>query len=97
MWGRATEFISQFSPYSTDNLIVYFGWLVVCTFTWAAIWRSRRAWFRFLCFVVNQVFSVGVIISQMLTAILAVTYWRESLAVFAVTAAISLFLFRQRQ
>lgn len=97
LWTQIADFVSRLSPYRTENVVLYFTWLVVYTFTWVAVWRSSRAWFRFICFVVNQVFSVGVIISQVLTVILALEYWRESLAVFVVTAAVSLFLFRRRR
>ncbi len=96
LWTQVTEFAGRFSPYRTENLVLYFSWIVIYTFTWVAVWRAGRAWFRFVCFAVNQVFSVGVIIGEVLTIILALEYWRESLAVFAITAAFSLFLFRHR-
>jgi len=95
-WTRVGDFFAQFDPYSTENLVLYYGWLVVYTFTLVALWRSQSAWFRLLSFAVNQIFSVGVIMGQVLTAVLAITFWRESLAAFAATAAFSLFLFRRR-
>jgi presenilin-like A22 family membrane protease len=88
--------LEQLNPYNTGNQILYYVWLVVYTFTWVAIWRSRRPWLRFLCFVINQVFSVGILMSAFLTVTFIISFWIESLAVFVATTAISLFLFRRR-
>jgi hypothetical protein len=88
--------LEQLNPYNTGNQILYYVWLVVYTFTWVAIWRSARPWLRFLCFVVNQIFSVGILMSAFLTVAFIISFWIETLAVFAATAAISLFLFRRR-
>jgi hypothetical protein len=86
----------QLNPYNTGNQILYYVWLVIYTFTCVAIWRSRRPWLRFLCFIVNQVFSVGMLMSTVLTVAFIISFWIETLAVFIATAAISLFLFRRR-
>ncbi|MGE0117646.1 MAG: hypothetical protein AB7S71_01505 [Dongiaceae bacterium] len=88
--------VDPLNPFNRGNVILYFAWIVTYTFTGVAVWRSERSWFRFLCFVVNQVFSIGVLISWSLTLILAYAYWRASLVAFAATAALSLFLFRRR-
>jgi hypothetical protein len=88
--------LEQLNPYNTGNQILYYVWLVVYTFTWVAIWRSKRPWLRFLCFVVNQLFSVGILMSTIVTVAFIISFWIETLAVFIVTAAISLFLFRRR-
>ena len=95
--GAATGVFDQLNPFNTGNLILYFGWIVIYTFTWMAIWRSRTPWFRFLSFVVNQVFSVGIVLSWTLTGLLAYTYWKQSLAVFIVTAAVGFYMFRRRR
>ena len=87
----------ELNPYNDGNLVLYFAWLVVYTYTAVAIWRSRRPWFRFLCFLVNQMFSVGVIMSWTLTGLLAYTYWRESLGALGGTALLSLAGFRWRR
>jgi hypothetical protein len=91
------EIAEQLNPYNTGNQVLYYGWLVVYTFTWVAVWRSTRPWFRFLCFLVNQLFSVGILLSTVLTIAFIISFWRESLALFVATAAISLFLFRHRR
>ena len=91
------QIAEQLNPYNTGNQVLYYGWLVVYTFTWVAVWRSTRPWFRFLCFLVNQLFSVGILLSTILTIAFIISFWRESLAVFVATAAISLFLFRRRR
>jgi len=89
--------IAVLNPYSPGNIIVFFVWIVVYTYTAIAVWRSERAWVRFVCFVVNQVFSVGVFNTVVSTATLAVAYWQHALAAFAVTGAGSLYLFRRRR
>jgi hypothetical protein len=88
--------VDPLNPFNRGNIVLYFAWIVTYTFTWVAVWRSERSWFRCACFVVNQVFSIGILISWSLTLILAYAYWQASLITFAVTAAISLFLFRRR-
>ena len=92
-----TNVFDQLNPYNSGNLVLYFTWLVVYTYTAIAIWRSRRPWFRFVCFLVNQLFSVGVILSWTLTGLLAYTYWRESLGALGGTALLSLAGFRRRR
>jgi hypothetical protein len=87
---------AQLNPYSPANQVVYYTWLVLYTFTGVAVWRSRRAWFRFVCFLISQAVSLGMIQATWITLAIAVAYWRESLAIFVVTAAVSLFLFRRR-
>jgi hypothetical protein len=98
--GSAADFyrsiVDPLNPFNRGNIVLYFAWIVVYTFTWVAVWRSERSWFRFLCFLVNQLFSIGVLMSWTLTVILAYAYWQASLAAFAGTAAASLFMFRRR-
>jgi hypothetical protein len=91
------EIAEQLNPYNTGNQVLYYGWLIVYTFTWVAIWRSTRPWLRFLCFLVNQLFSVGILLSTVLTVAFIISFWKESLAVFVATAALSLLLFRRRR
>jgi hypothetical protein len=89
-------FFDQLNPYNRANLTVYFSWLVVYIATWIAVWRSSRAWIRFLCFIANQVFSVGVVISWSLAVIIAYRYWIPSMVLALLTAGMTLFLFRRR-
>ncbi|WP_119458747.1 hypothetical protein [Rhodospirillaceae bacterium SYSU D60014] len=93
----ATGVLDQLNPFSLGNLILYFAWLIIFTFTGIAVWRSGIPWLRLICFLVNQVVSVGVLLSWTLTGLLAYTYWWESVSVFAATAAGSLYLFRTRK
>ena len=95
--GYATGIFDQLNPFNPGNLILYFTWLVVFTFTGMAVWRSGRPWVRLLCYVVNQLFSIGFLLSWTLTGLLAYTYWQESIAVFVATAAGALYLFRGRR
>jgi hypothetical protein len=93
---RLGDIVEQLDPFNLGNQLIYYTWLVVYTFTWVAVWRSSRPWFRFLCFLVNQLFSIGILLSTVLTVAMAARYWQASLAVFTVTAATSLFIFRRR-
>jgi hypothetical protein len=89
--------VDTLNPFNRGNIVLYFTWIVVYTFTWVAVWRSERSWFRFVCFAINQLFSIGILISWSLTVILAYAYWQASLAVFAGTGAAGLFMFRRRR
>ena len=93
----ATGVLDQLNPFSLGNLILYFSWLVIFTYTGIAVWRCATPWLRLISYLVNQVVSVGILLSWTLTALLAYTYWWESVAVFACTAAGSLYLFRTRK
>lgn|SRR5690606_22527543 len=90
-------FFDQFNPYNSANLTVYFTWLVVYVATWIAVWRSPRSWLRFLCFIANQIFSIGIVISWSLAVIIAVRYWIPSLVVVLLTAGVTLYFFRTRK
>jgi hypothetical protein len=89
-------FFNQFNPYNSANLTAYFGWLVIYVLTWIAVWRSSRAWVRFISFLANQIFSIGVVISWSLVVLIAVRFWVPSLIVALLTAGATLFLFRKR-
>jgi hypothetical protein len=91
-----TGFFDQLNPFSQGNLAYYFSWLTIYSFTMVAVWRSQRAWVRFVCFLVNQVLSVGVAISYVLTALLAYTYWLPSAFVLFGVGGLSFYLFRRR-
>ena len=82
------------NPFNVGNLVIYFSWLVVYVFTLVAIWRSNSRLVRLLCFLINQVFSIGVILSWTLTALLAYTYWIASLGAVVITLVLSWWVFR---
>ena len=84
------------NPFNIGNLIIYFSWIVVYTFTLTAIWRSNSGFVRFLCFLANQIFSIGIILSWTLTVIIAYTYWIASLGTIVGTLIVSWYLFRTR-
>jgi hypothetical protein len=91
-----TGFFDQLNPFSLGNLVYYFTWLIIYSFTLVAVWRSHRGWLRFICFVVNQVFSIGVLISWTLTLLLAYTYWLPSALVFLGVGGATFYLFGRR-
>ncbi|MGH6930886.1 MAG: hypothetical protein ACREEE_00475 [Dongiaceae bacterium] len=95
--NTVTGVFDQLNPFNAGNLLVYFTWIVIYTFTWMAIWRSRAPWLRFVSFVVNQLLSVGIVLSWTLTGLLAYTYWMQSLAAFVVTACVGFYAFRRRR
>ncbi|MDJ0950549.1 MAG: hypothetical protein QNJ94_16680 [Alphaproteobacteria bacterium] len=94
--SAVTGVFDQLNPFNLANLILFFAWLALFTFTTVAVWRSNSAWLRLLSFLVNQVFSVGIVLSWTLTSLLAYTYWQHSLAVVAATGMVALWLFRRR-
>lgn len=89
--------VDTMNPYSSGNVTLYFAWLVLYAFTAMAIWRSQNRWVRLLCFLFNQVFAVGVVISWTIVLILAYEYWIHSLAVLALVIALGWWTFRQRK
>ena len=84
------------NPFNTGNLVIYFSWLVVYVFTLVAIWRSNSRIVRLACFLLNQIFSIGVILSWTLTALLAYTYWIASLGAIVITLICSWWVFRTK-
>lgn len=95
--GVFRSVVDTMNPYSPGNITLYFVWLTVYSFTAMAIWRSDSRWFRLLCFLVNQLFAIGVIISQTIAIILAIEYWLHSLVVLLVVVILSWLLFRRRR
>lgn len=85
------------NPFNAGNLVIYFSWLVVYIFTLVAIWRSNSRIVRLICFLVNQLFSVGVILSWTLTALLAYTYWIASLGTIVIALVLSWWAFREKR
>jgi hypothetical protein len=85
------------NPFNIGNLVIYFSWLVVYVFTLVAIWRSNSRVIRLISFLVNQLFSIGVILSWTLTALLAYTYWIASLGTIVITLILSWWAFRSKQ
>jgi hypothetical protein len=91
------DVFDQLDPFSLGNRIVYFCWLGLYSFTLVVVWRSRHSWVRFLCFLLNQILSVGVVISWSLTVLLAYTYWLPSAVIFVTIAGAALYLFRGKK
>jgi hypothetical protein len=89
-------FIDQLNPFSPGNIIFYFVWLVLYSFSLVAVWRSHRSWIRLICLILNQVLSVGVLISYSLTLLLAYTYWLPTALVFFGVAGVTFYLFHRR-
>lgn len=91
-----TSLVDQLNPFSLGNLIFYFTWLTLYTFSLVAVWRSHRSWVRFICLVLNQVLSIGVLISYSLTLLLAYNYWLPTALIFLSVALVTFLLFRRR-
>jgi len=94
--GSIKGLFDNLNPFNTGNLVLYFAWLVVYVFTLVAIWRSNSRIIRLISFLVNQIFSVGFILSWTLTALLAYTYWIASLGTIVITLILSWWAFRMR-
>src|SRR5262249_33657790 len=41
--------VDPLDPFNRGNIVLYFTWIVVYTFTGVAVWRSERSWFRLVC------------------------------------------------
>ncbi len=91
-----TSLVDQLNPFSLGNLIFYFTWLVLYTFSLIAVWRSHRSWVRLICLVLNQILSIGVLISYSLTLLLAYNYWLPTVLISLGVAVLTFFLFRRR-
>ena len=85
------------NPFNAGNLVIYFTWLVVYIFTLVDLWRSHRRIVRLICFLINQVFSIGVILSWTLTALLAYTYWIASLGTIVIALVLAWWTFREKR
>ncbi len=85
--------IDQLNPFNTGNLVLYFASVVVFSFTVIGLWRSQRRWVRLCCYAVNQLFSFGMVVSLTVTALLAYTYWWQSLSAAAITVVVAWYLF----
>jgi hypothetical protein len=91
-----TSLVDQLNPFSLGNLIFYFTWLTLYTFSLVAVWRSHRSWIRLICLVLNQILSIGVLMSYSLTLLLAYNYWLPSALIFLGVASMTFVLFRKR-
>lgn len=85
------------NPFNTGNLILYFAWLFIYCFSLMAIWRSNSKLVRLSCWVLSQGFSVGFVLSYSLTVLLAVTYWKASIATVVATLVFGWWVFRTRE
>ncbi|MFQ5955541.1 MAG: hypothetical protein ACE5JZ_10795 [Kiloniellales bacterium] len=85
--------LDQLNPFNTGNLVLYFSWVVVFSFTVIGLWLSQRRWVRLFCYLVNQLFSVGMVVSVTVTALLAYTFWWQSLIAASISVAIAWFIF----
>ncbi len=86
--------IDQLNPLSSGNLLLYFVTVFVYSYTSVAVWLARRSSWRFLCFIINQIFSFGVFVSWTVAVVISITYWRYALAMaaFGVFTAVILWL-----
>ena len=90
-------FIDQINPASRNNQILFMIWLVVTVFTGTALWRCGNRWIRLVCLLINQVFSMGILLSWAQIIVPAYILWKEALVTMVLTVAIGWFLFRKRK
>lgn len=95
--GSFRAMVDQLNPLSKGNVTLYFVWLSLYVITATAVWRADRRWVRGICFVLNQVFSVGVLISLLNVVVPAIYFWVESIATAVVAFACTAFLCRRRK
>ncbi len=87
----------QLNPFNTGNLILYFTWLVVLGLTTMGVWRCPRGFVRLCCLGVNQAMSIGFVLSWTLTALLAYTFWWQSIAALVASLVVGFLLFSPRR
>lgn len=82
--------VDQLDPLNSGNVTLYFATLFVYVFTAVSIWLSNNWAWRFACFLLNQLFSVGFVISWTLVLIITYQYWPYAIAmvIAALAAAI---------
>lgn len=90
-------FIDQINPASRNNQILFLVWLIITVFTGTALWRCGNRWIRLVCLLINQIFSMGILLSWAQIIVPAYILWREALVVMVLTVAITWFLFRKRR
>lgn len=90
-------FIDQLNPASRNNQILFMIWLVTTVFTGTALWRCGNRWIRLVCLLINQAFSMGILLSWAQIVVPAYLLWKEALVVMVLTVAVTWFLFRQRR
>lgn len=95
--GSFRAMVDQLNPLSKGNVTLYFVWLTLYIVTATAVWRAERRWLRGICFLLNQVFSVGVLISLLNVVVPAIFFWAESLAAAAAAFVGTAFLCRKRK
>ena len=87
----------QLNPFNTGNLVLYFAWLVTLGLTTMGVWRCERGLVRLCCLGVNQAMSIGFVLSWTLTALLAYTFWWQSVAAFSASLVVGFLLFSPRR
>jgi hypothetical protein len=95
--GSFRAMVDQLNPLSKGNVTLYFVWLTLYIVTATAVWRAERRWVRGICFVLNQVFSVGILISLLNVVVPAIYFWMESIATALVAFVCTAFLCRRRK
>jgi hypothetical protein len=90
-------FIDQINPASRNNQVLFMVWLVVTVFTGTALWRCGNRWIRLVCLLINQLFSMGILLSWAQIVVPAYILWKEALVAMVLTVAVAWFLFRRRR
>lgn len=81
------RFVDQLNPLNSGNVALYFATLFVYVFTAVSLWLSNSWAWRLACFILNQLFSVGVVISWTLVLIITYQYWPFAIAMVAAALA----------
>lgn len=90
-------FIDQINPASRNNQVLFLIWLVITVFTGTALWRCSNRWIRLVCLLINQMFSMGILLSWAQIVVPAYILWKEALVAMVLTVAVAWFLFRKRR
>ena len=84
------------NPWSPQQLFLFYLWLFLFTGSSVALIVSERRLTRLFAWVVNSLFSFGMLQAGIVSVAIAATHWQVALAVAALTACGSFYACRPR-
>lgn len=84
------------NPWSPQQVFLFFLWLFLFTASSVALIMSQRRVTRFCAWMVNSLFSFGMLQAGIVSVAIAATHWQVALAVAGLTAGASVYACRRR-
>lgn len=76
--------IDSSDPFSSGNVTLYFVTVFVYVYSAVSIWLSQNWAWRLICFILNQFFTVGAVVTWPLVLTISARYWLYALAMVAI-------------